>query len=442
MAASELGPPGSREAPPSATSLRSNRPFGLYVSGNTASWAGLGVADVLLLWLVFSETGSTLAVAAVGLAQAVPPIGVGFFAGVLADRYSRRRLLLLTSIAQAAVLALVPITLGAFGFQLWVVLVLVLALETATVVFRPSASAILPSLVESATLDSANAVTEAFTSVAATVGTAVAAVLVVAVGRSGSFAVDFGVFAVAAVFLAFVVTPRDGDGHRPVPSATPRAIRQELREVLQFLRGHAWMWQLTLVSVAASFFITMFSPYLVVYTVRVLHLTPNVFGYLIGCYSAGYFAGSLLAARLRVSRGYGQFFIAAVVGSGGLLSALVAFPYFVTAVVALALIGTLMGLVTTGFITLVQRTVPSELLGRFLGLDETLTWTIAPFGVVAGGLVAQTLGVRVGFAIAAAGLVAVGAIALASPSIRSLRQFGPATSGGDRSESSPPPPID
>ncbi|MCI4350795.1 MAG: MFS transporter, partial [Thermoplasmata archaeon] len=67
----------------------------MYVSGNTASWAGLGVADVLLLWLVFSETGSTIAVAAVGLAQAVPPIGVGFFAGVLADRYSRRRLLLL-----------------------------------------------------------------------------------------------------------------------------------------------------------------------------------------------------------------------------------------------------------------------------------------------------------------------------------------------------------
>jgi MFS family permease len=412
---------GERPAGPGPLSESS---FQFYVGGNTASWAGLGIADVLLLWLVFSETGSTLAVAAVGLAQAAPPIAVGFFAGVLADRYSRKRLLLLTTLAQAAVMALLPITLGAFGFRLWVVLALTVALETATVVFRPSASAILPSLVRSDALDGANAVTESFTSVAATVGSAVAAVLLVAVGRTGSFVFDFGVFALAALLLAAISSAPSPTTPRSPPAPRP-ALREEFREVWRFLRGHPWLWQLTLVSVAASFFVTMFSPYLVVYTAKVLGLTPDLFGYLIGSYSAGYFVGSLLAARLKVSRVYGPFFILALVGSGGLLGGLVLVPSLATALVALWAIGTLMGLITTGFITLVQRSVPGPLLGRFLGLDETLTWTIAPFGVIAGGVIAQTLGVRVGFAIAAAGLVAVGLVAFGSRSIRSVREAPP-----------------
>jgi MFS family permease len=409
---------GGRPAGPGPLSEPS---FRFYVGGNTASWAGLGIADVLLLWLVFSETGSTLAVAAVGLAQAAPPIAMGFFAGVLADRYSRKRLLLLTTLAQAAVMAVLPITLGAFGFRLWVVLGLTVALETATVVFRPSASAILPSLVRSDALDGANAVTESFTSVAATVGSAAAAVLLVAVGRTGSFVFDFGVFALAALLLTAITIAPSPSAPRARPAPRP-VLREEFREVWQFLRGHRWLWQLTLVSVAASFFVTMFSPYRVVYTATVLGLAPDLFGYLIGSYSAGYFVGSLLAGRLKVSRVYGAFFILALIGSGGLVGGLVLVPFLATALIALWAIGTLMGLVTTGFITLVQRTVPSQLLGRFLGLDETLTWTIAPFGVIAGGLIAQTLGVRVGFAIAAVGLVAVGLVALGSRSIRSVRQ--------------------
>ncbi|MCI4319055.1 MAG: MFS transporter [Thermoplasmata archaeon] len=395
--------------------------FRYYLGGNTANWAGLGIADVLLLWLVFSETGSTLAVAAVGLAQAAPPIAIGFFAGVLADRYSRRRLLLLTSIVQATIMAVIPLTLGIFGFRLWLVLVLAVAFESATVVYRPPVSAILPSLVGSTALDSANAVSEAFTSVAATVGSAVAAVLIVAIGTTGSFLFDFAVFGLGAIFLASVARPTGAPvGGALVP---PRLrLREEFREVWQFVQEHRWLWQLALVSVAATFFLTMFSPYLVVYTAKVLGLAPSVFGYLIGSYSAGYFVGSLLAARLKVSRVYGTFLILALLGSGGLLGGLVLLPFLPTAVVALWAIGMLMGLVTTGFITLVQRTVPSELLGRFLGLDETLTWTVAPFGVVAGGVIAQSWGVRVGFAIAAVGLAVVGLIALSSRSIRSVRQ--------------------
>jgi MFS family permease len=418
MAPPEPAGNGVADPPSSPPRLRGNRDFWLYLAGNTGGWAGLGAADVLLLWLVYSATGSTLAVAAIGLAEAIPPIAIGFFAGVLSDRYDRRRLLFLTAVAQAGVLGLVPLSLAAFGFRLWIVVALVVALETATVVFRQAATATLPALVHHEGLDSANALTLGVTSVASTSAAALAAILLTVVGITGGLGVDFVVFAVGAIFLALIAHPTRS---RPVPvPVAPRALRHELAEAVGFLRAHPWLLDLTLFSAAAGFFVTMFSPYLVVYTVQALRLPANIFGYLIGGYSAGFFVGSLLAARLHVVRYYGPFFGLGLLGSGGLLGLLVLLPSFSTALVALAALGVLMGTLLTGLITLVQRTVPTELLGRYLGLEETLAWAVAPFGVVIGGLLTQELGVRDGFGIAALGLVGIGALALGSGRLRAV----------------------
>lgn len=414
---SSSGGPGAR--PSSPVRLRRNRNFAFYLSGNTASWAGLGVADVLLLWLVYSQTGSTLAVAAVGVAESIPPIALGYLAGALADRYSRRRLLVIMAAAQAGALGLVPISLGLVGFRLWILLAVALILESATVVFAPSATALLPSLVESDALDGANGLTQAFSSVAWAVGAAFAAGLLVVADTSSSFGVNVVVFAAGAVLLALVASSAS---RAPNPPSSPSApgFREELAAGVRFLQGHPWLLRLTVAGVAAGFFVTMFSPYLVVFTVDGLGLPPSYFGYLAGGYSGGFFVGSLLSARFRVVRYYGRFFGLALLGSGGLLGVLVLVPRFPVSLLALGGMGVLMGILITGSITLVQRVVPSELLGRYLGLQETMVWAVAPFGVLAGGLLIQVVGVREGFAVASVGMLLVGVVALGSGRLRAI----------------------
>jgi len=402
------------------TGLFRNRNYTLYLAGSVASWAGLGVADVLLLWLVFSETGSTFAVAYVGLAEAIPPIVVGFVAGVLADRYDRRWLLVTTTLLQAALIASVVLAWWAFGFRLLLTVVLVLGFETVTVLYRPPATAIVEGLVAADHLDGANAVVQAATSVATTCGTAAAAVLLVVAGTGGSFGADVGVFALAALLMASVggryapSEPADG----PPPT---RSLRRDTAEVVRFLRDRPALVELTIVSVAAGFFVTMFSPFLVVYTVDDLHAPASTFGVLLAGYSAGFFVGSLRAPHVGIVRYYGRFFVLALVACGGLLAVLVVWPAFVVVLVALTLFGTLLGFVVTGFFNLILRLVPSGLLGRYFGLEEMLTWAVAPLGIVTGGVLTQAFGVTVGFGVAAVGLVAVGAIALLSRRIRSIR---------------------
>ncbi|HXQ94749.1 MAG TPA: MFS transporter [Thermoplasmata archaeon] len=405
-----------------------NRDLGYFLGGHTASWAGLGVADVLIVWLVFSETGSTLAVAAVGVAQAIPPIVLGYFAGALADRYSRRLLLIVTAVGQAAVLALVPVTLGLFGFRLAILLAVALALETATLIFGLSATAILPDLVPSERLEGANALTQAFSSVSWAGGAALAAGLLVLAGTTASFGVNFGVFAVGAVLVALIVG-RVAAGPAPGTPAPRRSLREEFIEGVRFLRGHEWLLGFTIVAVGAGFFVTMFSPYLVVFTVEGLGEPASYFGYLAGSYSAGFFVGSLLTARLRVLPRFGRVLGLALLGSGGLLGLLVLAPSLLFALVAFGLMGTMMGVVITGSITLVQVVVPSDLLGRYLGLQETVVWLVAPVGVLSGGLLISAFGARTGFAAAAVGLAAVGAVTIASRNLRSIGSSPPTSPG-------------
>ncbi|MCI4328221.1 MAG: MFS transporter, partial [Thermoplasmata archaeon] len=158
----------------------------------------------------------------------------------------------------------------------------------------------------------------------------------------------------------------------------------------------------------------------VVFTVDGLGLPPSYFGYLAGGYSGGFFVGSLLTARFRVVQYYGRFFGLALLGSGGLLGVLVLVPRFAVSLLALGAMGVLMGILITGSITLVQRVVPSELLGRYLGLQETMVWAVAPFGVLAGGLLIQVVGVRNGFAVAALGMLLVGIVGLGSSRLRAI----------------------
>ncbi|HEY6237700.1 MAG TPA: MFS transporter [Thermoplasmata archaeon] len=419
MSAPVPPPPPSGSVPPGGEPFY-NRNYALYLVGSVASWTGLGVADVLLLWLVFAETQSTIAVAYVGLAEAFPPIAVGFVAGVLADRSDRRRILVLTTSLQAVLIGLVVLSYLALGFHLWLTVALVLGFETVTVLYRPPATAIVPALVPPDRLDGANALVQATTSVATTTGSAAAAVLLVVVGTEGSFGLDVAVFAVAALLLG-MVGGRYDPSDRAGGERAPRSLRRDTAEVVRFLQNHPALIELTAVSVAAGFFVTMFSPFLVVYTVDDLHQPASMFGFLLAGYSAGFFVGSLGTPRVGIVGFYGRFFVLALIGSGGLLGLLVLWPSFALVFAALTALGGLLGLVVTGFFNLILRLVPSELLGRFLGVEEMLTWAVAPMGIVTGGLLTQSFGISVGFAAAAIGLMGVGGIALLSRGIRSIR---------------------
>ena len=402
-----------------------------YWAGSMASWGGLAMADVLLLFLVFDETHSAIPVAYVGLAAAIPALAIGLPAGALADRYDRRRLLWLTAVLQAAFFAAIPLSLLAIGFNLPVVLAFTVALEAATAVFRPSANAILPSLVDSDSLDLANGVVQASTSVAASAGAAVAAFLIVVVGLYVGFGLTVAIFAIGGIMLVRLEIRGPAQAPR-LPLQPQTSLLKEIRSGFEYVIAHRGLAELIAISVAMGFFVSMFSPFLVVYTRNALHVVAGAFGYLLATYGVGFVAGSLAVARLPVVRHFGRMLMAGVCACGLLVGALVAFPSFPVALTVLALLGVLFGSLFTGFIILVQRVVPPGLQGRYFSIDDTAGLVMTPAGIFVGGLVTVYFGIGITYAVVAAGLVVTGLVVLA---LRDLRGFG-----WDRNQVRPVPP--
>lgn len=404
--------------------LVSNRNYWPYWAGNVASWGGLGLADVLLLFLVYTSTGSALAVAYVGIAASIPVVAVGLPVGVLVDRVDRRMLLIITGFLQAGILAIVPISLALVGFQLDVVLILVFLLETATAVFRPSATSILPSLVSSATLDDANGLLQASTAVASTVGAGTAPVLLAAGGIYASFAFCGVVFLLSGFVMTRIHSPVTGPLTHPGGLRRP-SVMGDLRAAFQYLFAHRALLELTLVSVALGFFLALSTPFLVVYTVNVLAAPAAAFGYLVAGFSGGFLVGSVSMGRLGIVRRFGWTLIATLLTGGALYGILALVPMFDVAGVALVTLGVMFGLITTAFFSLVQRIVPAGLLGRYLSIDETIGLAMTPVGILAGGLLTDFYGVRLAFAVAAVGLGATGVIAYFLQDLRGLHFDAP-----------------
>jgi MFS family permease len=405
----------------SSSSAASRAGFRYYLASNISTWAGIGIADVLFFWLVFTRTSSPLAVAYVGIAAAVPAIALGFPAGVLADRYRRDRLLALASGIQTAALTAVPFSLLVWGFQLDLFLVLVVIVEGTAVVYHTCANALVPSLVPTADIERANGQFQAFTAVSVTAGAVAGSLLLGALNDLAAFALATTLYFAGGVSTVLLLLERDRFAPTAPAPVTRGRFWAELADGFRYLRSQAALLELTIVTTARGFFVAMFSPFLVVYVVLAIDVPGSDLGFLVASFTGGYFVGSLGVARLGVVRAFGTWLAATLFVGAGLLAALVGLATLPVALVVLGVLGLMLGVVMTAAYALAQRMVPTGLLGRYFSINETLTWATIPAAVLLGGYLVSEFGILDMIAVAAVGLAVSGVGALSLKHLRGLR---------------------
>jgi MFS family permease len=221
--------------------LRRNRSFSRLFTAQLISFAGDWFATVAILGLTLELTGSPtvaslLLVVQTGAFAVASPI-----AGVLADRFDRRRLMVLADVAR------VPVAL-AFLFArdpgtLWVAFVAVALLSLGAAVFEPTSSAALPNLVDDDQLGEANVLVGAAWGTMLAVGAAIGGVVAATFGRDVAFIVNGASFAASALLIVGIRRPLSRRGHdaaalHQVPRAGLRGIGDSIGVVLRFARGN------------------------------------------------------------------------------------------------------------------------------------------------------------------------------------------------------------
>ncbi len=389
------------------------RNYRLMFFGMLVSSAGTWMQSVALGWLVLDLTGSGTAVGLITAAQFLPMLFLGAWGGLIADRFDKRRILVMTQTAMGLSAGFLATVVLLDVVALWMVFASALALGFATVIDNPARQSFIPELVGTDRVTNAIALNSAMFNASRMVGPAIAGVLILRWGTGICFAIN------AVSYIAVitgVVMMRTSELERGKPVARARG---------QVRAGFRYVWStpdlrstILLVAVVGTFTLN-FQVILPVLARFTFDRGPGTLGVLYSVMGAGSLVGALVAAgRNRPSR---NVMIGGAFVLGLLMLGVAAAPNLAVATVLLALTGaaTITFLSTAN--ALLQLSSDQQMRGRVMALYAIVFLGSTPIGGPIIGWIGEQWSPRASFAVA--GLAALGGAAMASTiSVRAGRR--------------------
>jgi MFS family permease len=376
-------------------------------SADTISSYGDGISFAAFPLLASTITADPRQIALVSVGEYLPWVLFGLLAGVFVDRVDRRRTMWAVDAARTAVLVVFALAIVAGANTVLLLAVVAFLLSSGGLLRDNAASAILPSVVATDRLERANSWLQGSVLLGnSMIGPPLGAVLF-SLGHALPFAVDGLTFLAAAALVLSMRTRTVA-----VSAGAPRrSIGADLREGLAWLRNHALLRTLCVLLLVFNGAGAAALAVLVLYAKTTLGLGPIGYGLLISTYAVGGVLGASAASLARRSLGPYPAIVAAVLMSfaGLLVMGLTVRP--VVAALGVIAVGTGSTLWNVLTVSLRQRLVPDQLLGRVTAAYRVVGFAAMPIGAVIGGFVAHRWGLRAPFLLGAASL-GLAAIAL------------------------------
>jgi predicted MFS family arabinose efflux permease len=372
-----------------------------YLSAGVLSFAGSRVTEIALPLLVYLITDSPLLTAVVVAAEAVAYLLFGLVAGALADRYDRRRILVLTDVGSALVIGSIPVAAAASG-RVTVPHVVLVAMAAAVLsVYNNAADfGALPTLVGPRRVPSAYSVLASAATIVGIVAPAVTGILLGVISPQTVLAIDAVSFVLSAALLSRVRRPMTAAG-RGEASTT---LRGDILDGLRYLWNHPTIRPITIVGIAQSAFIGATFAQFVPYADRALGIRAGDWrlGSLYVAWTIGALAASVALPRMarRWSAAWITLVMTPIAAVGGLLVALAS--TWTVAVLLIAVWSTVLAINGNNTVIHRQQEAPERLVSRVSASGRMLAWGIGnPVGAFLGGLAAQQWGPRAAFVLGA-----------------------------------------
>ncbi|QWC84117.1 MFS transporter [Nocardioidaceae bacterium] len=379
-----------------------HRNYRLYAAGSLVSNTGTWMMRIAQDWMVLVLTGSGTALGIVTGLQFLPMLLMSPYAGVVADRFPKRRLLQVTQGAMAASSVLLGVLAVTGAVEVWHVMVLAFVFGVGTAFDAPARQAFVSEMVGPADLANAVGLNSASFNAARLVGPALAGLLIAAWG-SGAAAAGWVVLLNAVSYLAVIASLERMVVSKLTPSVPAARGRGRVREGVRYVRDRPdLVLVLTIVFFAGTFGLN-FQITSALMATQTFGLGAGEYGLLGTILAIGSLTGALWAARrertrLRLVVGAALAFGVVVVASGLM-------PTYLTFALLAPLTGfTALTLITSANTT-IQLTVAPELRGRVMSLYLMIFMGGTPVGAPVIGWIGETFGAR--WTLVVGGLVVV-----------------------------------
>jgi predicted MFS family arabinose efflux permease len=387
---------------PAGLSALANRDFRVYYAGNLVAQIGSWMQTVSQSWLVLQLTNSPFLLGLTATLQSGPILLLAVFTGVLADRLTKRNILIVTQAVQGTLALVLGLLVWSGHVRFGYVAVMAVIWGVTSALDQPTRQSFIMELVGRPHVVSAVGMNSASFNTARIVGPAVAGVLIARVGLFAGFLLNALAFVVSIVALTRV----------PAREPSPRASTTILEETVEGLtyagRMPAVRFILSL-QVVVSFSVFNFSVYVPLLARNVLGLGSEGFGMLMASLGVGAVAAGLSLGTLGTRRPAPNLIAASAAAACAGLVGLSLTRSFWPAVILLASVGFTGTLAVASCNTSLQLMAPDAMRGRMMSLYTLLSSGVFPIGAFVVGALSQSWGVSTAFAVnGLVGLAALG----------------------------------
>lgn len=368
------------------------RDFRLLWMGESISLLGDQFHLIALSWLTLQITGSGLALGTVLMVGAIPRALFMLFGGALSDRISPRRIMIVSNISRAIVVAVIAFIVFFDVVELWHLYLLSIVFGIADSFFHPAFNAIIPKIVEKDKLEAGNAILRGTHELSFLIGSAPAGLLISGIGMDLAFGIDSVSFVLAALFLSMMAGTRGktvlsiDEYHVSKKPLRLDNIVTDIKEGLRYAFSKPAFRALILAIAVIDFCFA--GPI----AVGLAWLADNrfvggatAFGIILSAFGGGAAIGTIIAGTVKLKRrGLLLALIGASLGIGLGIMGIV--PNMLSAALLSIPMGIGVGIFNIVLITWFQKETPSRMIGRVMSLVMFASVGVAPFSFAISGM--------------------------------------------------------
>ena len=362
-----------------------------------------GVSKLALLWFVYSVTGSPLKTTIIGVLQTVPPIVFSPLIGVFVDRFPKKTILIVTDVARAILIGVIPCMIPAERFTVESLYLLVFLYGIATAMFVPTLSSSVPFMVSRPQFTAANALLQSTTSIGIIMGPALSGVGIAVSGSQDVLCLNAATYLASVACLLPIRLISVPTGSRS--ASLFKTLMRELIEGMQYAFRHHGILLIILMASLYTFAAGAFTTLFPVFGKKLLDLGPVEVGYLWSWLGVGLLLVSMLLVRLTnwdMRRRMQAISLSGLIG-GAAVCGLVWTHGLLWATLLVAVIGMGLGMWTPIAWGMIQEISPAHMVGRVMAIYTAIATAASMVGMTAFGWITEAYNEQTG-------LIGIGAV--------------------------------
>lgn len=366
------------------------RDYRFLIMGQFGSSMGLWMDQVARGWLIYDMTGSPLLLGVTGALKAVPLLFLGIFAGVIADRYGRKRQIIIAESANAALNLILAVLIVTHHVQVWHILFTGLLSGIAQAFHQPARVVLISDLVDNKHLNNAIGLNSVAFNISRTLGPSIAGITIALLNAGASYFIQTFIYLITVFFTTQINEP-SRENKSNLSREKSKSFLDDMLEGFRYVKSD----KLILILLVMALIPTLLGhPYLnlmPIFAKDILKVGPEGLGILMAFSGIGSIMGALFIATLAQGKAIGIYLISMEISFGIFLVLFALSPFMLLSLPILVIIGfshTGYQVITN---TSIQGHTPAQLRGRVMGV-YFLDRGLMPLGTLLAGVMAGWIG--------------------------------------------------